>query len=104
MSYMFAEPCRSSDRSASAAGTAVLEQEVFTAAPANSLIKVAEVDWTVPPMPGACYRIDFKLADSTRTLSANEYRIAVQGAPPHHLWRGWLLSPDSSPRAATGMR
>ena len=88
-----------------AAGTPLVEQEVFTATPANSLTKVAEVTWSVPPTPGACYRIAFELTDSTGTLSTNGYRIAVQGGPsPITPWRGWLPSSDGSLRAATGTR
>ena len=87
-----------------AAGTALLEQKVFTATPANSLTKVAEVAWTIPRTPGACYRIAFELNDSTGTLSTNEYRIAVQGGPsPITPWRGWLPSSASSLHAAAGI-
>ena len=79
-----------------AADTPLLEQEVSSAVPPNSLTKVAEVAWTVPSAPGAWYRIAFDLADSSGTLSSNEYRIAVQGGPsPIIPWRGWLSSSDS---------
>ena len=80
-----------------ASGAPLLEQEVASAVPANSLTKVAEVAWSVPPAPGARYRIAFDLSDSAGTLSSNEYRIAVQGGPSSITpWRGWLPSADSS--------
>ena len=87
-----------------ASGTPLLEQEVSSAVPANSLTKAAEVVWSIPQTPGACYRIAFELTAPSGTLSSNEYRIAVQGPSPITPWRGWLPSSDSSPRAAANVR
>ena len=84
-----------------ASGAPLLEQEVSSAVPANSLTKAAEVVWSIPPTPGACYRIAFELTAPSGTLSSNEYRIAVQGASPITPWRGWLPSSDSDHRSIT---
>lgn len=64
-----------------AAGTPLLQSEVSCRAAANSLAKVAEVTWTIPPAPGASYRVGFELSDEDgAVLSANDYRIAVRPA------------------------
>ena len=79
-----------------ASATPLFEHEFACSIPANSLTKVADVAWTIPPTPGACYRITCELASPTGPLSTNEYRLAVQGPSPISPWRGWLLSPDPS--------
>ncbi len=79
-----------------ATSTPLLEQDISCSAAANSLTRIADVAWTIPPTPGACYRITFTLMDPAGTLSTNEYRIAVRGRAPVTPWRGWLPSPDSS--------
>ena len=84
-----------------AAGAPLLEQDISCSAAANSLTKIADVSWTIPPTPGACYRVTFTLTDPTGTLSTNEYRLAVQGPTPITPWRGWLLS-SVSPSHANG--
>ena len=45
-----------------ASGTPLLEQEIACSIAANSLTKVADVAWTIPPTPGACYRITVALS------------------------------------------
>ena len=75
-----------------ASGSPLFEHEFVCSIPANSLTKVADVVWTIPPTPGACYRITFELTAPTGTLSTNDYRLAVQGLSPISPWRGWLPS------------
>ena len=87
-----------------AAGTPLLEQEISCSIAANSLAKVAEVAWTIPPTPNACYRIAVELSAPTGTLSSNEYRLAVQSPASITPWRGWLPSSDSSARSADAVR
>ena len=73
-----------------ASGSTLLKHELSCSVAANSLTKVAEVAWTVPPTPDARYRITFELTAPTGTLSTNEYRLAVQGKSPISPWRGWI--------------
>ena len=75
-----------------ASDSPLFEHEFACSIPANSLTKVADVVWTIPPTPGACYRITFELTAPTGPLSTNDYRLAVQGLSPISPWRGWLPS------------
>ncbi len=72
--------------------------------PLSAFAPVAEVAWTIPPTPGARYRITVELSAPTGTLSTNEYRLAVQGPAPITPWRGWLPASNSSAHSADAIR
>ena len=65
-----------------ASGAPLFEHEFACSIPANSLTKVADVVWTIPPTPGACYCITLELTAPAGPLSTNDYRLAVQGPSP----------------------
>ena len=65
-----------------ASGAPLFEHEFACSVAANSLTKVADVVWTIPPTPDACYCITLELTAPAGPLSTNDYRLAVQGPSP----------------------
>ena len=65
-----------------ASGSPLFEHEFACSIPANSLTKVADVVWTIPPTPGACYRITCELASPPAPCPQTSTASPSKAPPP----------------------
>ena len=63
-------------------GHTLQQQSLACSTPEHSLVKVGELEWTVPVSGRSPYRITFELADPSGVVSTNEYELKVLGDQP----------------------